>query len=284
MDDWLCPHHGLSSRRSFKFDPARKSRFFKGVSLEISLGYVYNIRLECDVVIASIFVNPTQFAPHEDLTTYPRDLERDIRLLGEGGCDILFAPSRVEELYPSGYKTFVTLNDIENTLEGMSRPGHFRGVATIVTKLFNIVRPTKAYFGQKDGIQCIVVKTLVRDLNFPINVVIGPTVRESDGLAMSSRNVYLSKEERAIAPIIYQALLAGKRAYENGERNASVLIDIAKDVLARQPKITLQYLSVASLDTGEEITSIGIDGALFSVAVKLGTTRLIDNVILEPIK
>ena len=236
-------------------------------------------RQECGGVIASIFVNPTQFGPTEDLSKYPRDLKRDLQLLEAAGVDLVWTPTN-EEMYLPGFSTWVEVEGLTRPLEGAARPGHFRGVTTVVTKLFNAVQPQKAYFGQKDAQQAAVIRKMTRDLNFPIEIVVCPTVREPDGLAMSSRNSYLSPEERTAAPILFRALTTAKTAYENGERDADALRKTMSDVLASEPLANQQYVSCADYDTLEELTTV-TDKSLLSMAVFIGKTRLIDNFVLE---
>jgi len=242
------------------------------------LSLIHKARDECRHVAVSIFVNPTQFGPNEDLAKYPRDLERDLDLIRPLGVDLVWTPSP-EVMYPSGYQTWVEVDTITRPLEGALRPGHFKGVTTVVTKLFNAVQPHKAYFGQKDAQQAAVLRQMTRDLNFPLEVVICPTVREADGLAMSSRNKYLDGEERKAATILYRALSAAKAAYDNGERSAEKLRKIMKDTLATEPRAQTQYVSCADYDTLEEL-EIMKGMTLLSMAVMLGKTRLIDNFVL----
>ncbi len=244
------------------------------------LSLVRRARDENEHVIVSIFVNPTQFGPHEDLATYPRDLERDLSLLADAGVDIVFAP-QAEELYPAGYQTWVELEHLPRYLEGARRPGHFRGVTTIVSKLFNLTRPTRAYFGQKDAQQALILRRMVRDLNFDLQLVICPTVREAHGLAMSSRNSYLNDDERQRAGVLYRALQAAAEAYQQGERDAERLRQIMADVLASEPLAHPEYVSVADLNTLEELTGPVQGPALLSLAVPFaGKARLIDNLWL----
>jgi pantoate--beta-alanine ligase len=233
---------------------------------------------ECDKVVVSIFVNPTQFGPQEDLSKYPRDLDRDLGLLEALGVDLVWTPT-VEEMYPPGYQTWVEVETITRPLEGAMRPGHFRGVTTVVAKLFAGVRPDRAYFGQKDAQQAAVIRQMTRDLNFPIEIVICPIVREPDGLAMSSRNVYLDPEQRRAATVLYRSLTAAKNAYGDGERAAGELRQIMKDVLAAEPLAQVQYVSCADYDTLEELETV-TGKTLLSMAVFLGKTRLIDNFVL----
>jgi pantoate--beta-alanine ligase len=235
-------------------------------------------REECASVVASIFVNPTQFGPNEDLTKYPRDLERDLRLLESAGVDLVWTPTP-DVMYPPGFQTWVTVDNITQPLEGSMRPGHFRGVTTVVAKLFNAVLPHKAYFGQKDAQQAAVIRQMTIDLNFPIEIVICPTVREADGLAMSSRNSYLNPEERKAAAVLFRALSAAESAYKNGERNAEKLRNIMKETIATEPLASMQYISCSDFYTLEELQDI-TGKSLLSMAVFVGKTRLIDNFIL----
>jgi len=242
------------------------------------LSLIRRAREECVSVVVSIFVNPTQFGPQEDLARYPRDLERDMSLI-EPYTDLLWTPT-AEIMYPPRYQTWVQVEDMTHPLEGAMRPGHFRGVTTVVAKLFNGVRPDKAYFGQKDAQQAAVIRQMVRDLNFPIEIVVCPIVRETDGLAMSSRNVYLNPEQRKAATILYRSLSQAKEAYENGERDAGMLRQVMKDVLASEPLANVQYVSCTDYETLEELDTVERK-ALLSMAVFIGKTRLIDNFVLE---
>ena len=236
-------------------------------------------RSSCESVIASIFVNPTQFAPTEDLAAYPRDLDRDLALLEAEGCDLVLAPSTNDEFYPAGYDTWVDVAGITQKLEGASRPTHFRGVATVVAKLFNIVQPQRAFFGQKDAQQALVIRRLIRDLNYNIKLVLGPTIREDDGLAMSSRNKYLTPEQRAAAPVLRRCLDRIESLYADGERDAENLRQAMTTILQAEPLALPDYISVADLDSLEELQRF--EGqALVSLAVRFGTTRLIDNTVL----
>lgn len=241
------------------------------------LSLIRRARAECDHVFVSIFVNPTQFGPKEDLSKYPRDLERDMRLI-EPYTDVLWTPS-AEEMYPQGYQTWVEVESLTHPLEGAMRPGHFRGVTTVVAKLFHGVLPHKAYFGQKDAQQVAVIRQMVRDLNFPLEVVVCPTAREADGLAMSSRNVYLDPEQRRAATVLFRALSAAKDLYEAGERDAGQLRARMQAVLADEPLAEVQYVSCADYDTLTELEKIN-GKALLSMAVFFGKTRLIDNFVL----
>lgn len=244
------------------------------------LALVEQARRECPAVAVSIFVNPTQFGPNEDYARYPRDTDRDLALLEAAGVDLVFIPS-VEEMYPPGFGTYVIQPAADEVLEGAARPGHFRGVATVVCKLFNIVQPTKSYFGQKDAQQTVVVRQMVRDLNLPVEIVIVPTVREPDGLALSSRNVYLNAEQRAAAPVLYRALRTAAERYAAGERDAETLRTVMRSVLAGEPLARPDYVSVAHPLTLRELDRIGADGALLSLAVRFDQVRLIDNWLLE---
>lgn len=243
------------------------------------LSLVRRARQECRSVSVSIFVNPTQFGPHEDLNAYPRDLERDLRLLEPLGVDLVWTPTN-GVMYPPGYQTWVTVEELTRPLEGAARPGHFRGVTSVVAKLFNAVLPQKAYFGQKDAQQAAVIRQMTRDLNFPIGIVVCPTVREPDGLAMSSRNAYLNPEERRAATVLYRALSAAKAAHEKGEREAEALRRIMRETIEAEPLARLQYVSCADYDTLQELERV-TGKTLLSMAVFVGKTRLIDNFILE---
>jgi pantoate--beta-alanine ligase len=240
---------------------------------------VTRARTECKSVAVSIFVNPTQFGPTEDLAKYPRDLERDLRQLEAAGADLVWTPTP-EIMYPAGYQTWVQVQEITRGLEGAQRPGHFRGVATVVSKLFNAVDPAKAYFGQKDAQQAAVIRQMTRDLNFPVEIVVCPIVRESDGLAMSSRNVYLSPEQRQAATVLHRALIAAEDAYKGGERQADALRGVMEKTLATEPLAKVQYVSCADYDTLVELEKV-THKALLSMAVFFGKTRLIDNTVLE---
>lgn len=236
-------------------------------------------REECRSVVVSIFVNPTQFGPNEDLSKYPRDLERDLRLLEPVGVDLVWTPTP-EAMYPPGFQTWVEVEGLTRPLEGAARPGHFRGVTTVVAKLFNAVQPQVAYFGQKDAQQAAVIHRMTRDLDFPIEVVVCPTMREADGLAMSSRNAYLNAEERNAATVLFRALSAAKDAFEKGERSADRLRQIVSETVSTEPLARLQYVSCADYDTLEELETI-TRKVLLSMAAFVGKTRLIDNFVLE---
>lgn len=235
-------------------------------------------REECDRVAASIFVNPTQFGPTEDLSKYPRDLDRDLSLLEAAGVDLVWTPDN-ETMYPPDFSTWVEVEGLTRPLEGAARPGHFRGVTTVVAKLFNAVQPQAAYFGQKDAQQAAVVRKMTRDLNFPVEIVVCPTVREADGLAMSSRNSYLSPEERKSAIVLFRALTAAREAFERGERDAESLRKVMSATLASEPRARTQYVSCADYDTLEELGTV-TGKALLSMAVFIGKTRLIDNFVV----
>jgi pantoate--beta-alanine ligase len=234
-------------------------------------------RLQCDALVVSIFVNPTQFAPAEDLATYPRRITQDWQLCRDEGVDVCFEPTATG-MYPKGFLTVVTVPSIARRWEGESRPHHFAGVATVLTKLFGIVRPDLALFGQKDYQQCAVVRRLVKDLNLDIRLVIRQTVRERDGLAMSSRNVFLSTEERRIAPIFYHALLAGRRAIEAGMTDADSVDAIMRKVLGGEPAIRIDYLALCDPDTLEPLDRVDRQAVILG-AIRLGSVRLIDNVL-----
>ena len=268
----------LRSARAILDDP---------VGLVPTMGYMHEGHLslvrqaaeECASVVVSIFVNPTQFGPSEDLAAYPRDMERDLRLLEPLGVDLVWTPTP-EIMYPDGFQTWVQVEVLTDPLEGAMRPGHFRGVTTVVAKLFNSVQPARAYFGQKDAQQVAVIRRMARDLNFPLEVVVCPTMRELDGLAMSSRNAYLDPEQRQAATVLYRALNAAKEAYGAGECDAEKLRAIMRETLAAEPLARMQYVSCADYDTLEELDQI-TGNALLSMAVFVGKTRLIDNLVLE---
>jgi pantoate--beta-alanine ligase len=243
------------------------------------LSLVRKAKEENDIVFVSIFVNPTQFAPNEDLDSYPRDLERDLRLLSELDVDVVFTPGE-ETMYPPGFQTDISVKQVSKLLEGRARPTHFKGVAVVVAKLINIIDPAKAYFGQKDAQQCVLIKRMVEDLNFDVEIVVCPIVRERDGLAMSSRNARLSANDRAAAPIVYQSLLSAFNSFLEGERNGDKLRKQISETLGSEPAARIDYVSVADPITLEEL-SIVEKGALMSTAVYFGDIRLIDNILLE---
>jgi len=242
------------------------------------LALVRQARAENSTVVVSIFVNPTQFGPNEDLATYPRDLDRDLKLLEREGTDIIFVPSG-EEMYPGGFSTWVDVEKVTGRLEGASRSGHFRGVATVVAKLFNIIQPNRAYFGQKDAQQAVVIKRMVADLNMNLEIVVVPTVRESDGLAMSSRNSYLNPEERQSAAVLFGALSLARQLWQFGERDGDKIRCEMRLLIEKEPLARIDYVSIADADALEELEVIDRP-ALASLAVRIGRTRLIDNILL----
>jgi pantoate--beta-alanine ligase len=244
------------------------------------LSLVRAARDECKSVIVSIFVNPTQFGPKEDMETYPHDIHQDLNLLEVEGVDLVWLPTH-QIMYPPCFQTWVDVEEVSQPLEGGKRPGHFRGVTTVVAKLFNAVQPHKAYFGQKDAQQVVVVKRMVQDLDFPLDLVVIPIAREKDGLAMSSRNVYLDEAQRKSAPVLQRALIAAHAAYDSGERDAEKLRQIMTDTINAEPLAEQQYVSCAHPETLEELDKVGEEGALLSMAVYFGKTRLIDNLILS---
>lgn len=245
------------------------------------LSLMRRAREECGKVVVSLFVNPIQFGPQEDYHRYPRDEKRDAEMAEKEGVDVLFVPS-VAEMYPEGYATYVVVERLTEGLCGKFRPGHFRGVTTVVLKLFNIVKPHKAYFGMKDYQQLKVIERMTRDLNLDIQIVPCPTVREADGLAMSSRNTYLSPQERKSASIIYRSLLSAREAFQQGERSAMKLREIVERMLKEEPLVSkIDYVEVVHPETLESIERIGEDGAVIAVALYIGKARLIDNILLR---
>ncbi len=260
----------------------------KIVGLVPTMGYFHEGHLslmkkaveQCDVVVTSVFVNPLQFGPQEDFASYPRDLERDAKLAEGVGVDVIFAPT-AEEMYPTGFNTRVVVGEsITGKLCGRSRPGHFTGVATVVTKLINIVRPDRAYFGQKDAQQVVVIERMVRDLHLGPQIITVPIVREADGLAMSSRNVYLNKEERKAATILYKSLKLAEGKVQQGERDAKAIRKLVTDKINSEPLAELDYVELYSLPDLKDIAVL--EGrVLLAVAAKFGRARLIDNIILE---
>jgi pantoate--beta-alanine ligase len=261
----------------------------KVIGLVPTMGYFHEghlslmrrARQECDLVVVSLFVNPIQFGPQDDFRSYPRDEKRDAEMAEKEGMDVLFIPS-VSEMYPEGYSTYVEVQRLTEGLCGKFRPGHFRGVTTVVLKLFNIVNPHKAYFGEKDYQQLKVIEKMARDLNLDVEIVPCPTVREEDGLAMSSRNSYLSEEERRSATVIYKALIEAKRLYENGERDAEKLESKAREILLNEKLVRkIDYVEVVHPETLEELEIVGEDGAVLAVALWIGRARLIDNIKLK---
>jgi pantoate--beta-alanine ligase len=256
------------------------------VGLVPTMGYLHEghlslarrARAECASVAASIFVNPTQFGPSEDLASYPRDLPQDLSLLEAAGVDLVWTPTP-EIVYPAGFQTWVTVEEVARPLEGSQRPGHFRGVATVVAKLFNAFQPDRAYFGQKDAQQVAVIRQMARDLDFPVQIVVCPTVREHDGLAMSSRNAYLNAEQRAAAPVLFRALSAAAAAWAAGQSDAEDLRQLMAGVIDAEPLARRQYVSCADPVTLQELEGPA-QRALLSMAVYVGKTRLIDNLVL----
>jgi pantoate--beta-alanine ligase len=242
------------------------------------LALVRQARAENSSVLVSIFVNPTQFGPQEDFDKYPRNPKRDLAMLEKEGVDLVFMPS-VAEMYPSQFDSWVEVGKVAERLEGATRPGHFRGVATVVAKLFNIVQPDKAYFGQKDAQQALVIKKIVADLDMNLEVVIVPTVREPDGLAMSSRNTYLNPEERKAATVLYQALSLAQKLWSQGEKDAQTIRQQMTDLIKKQPLADIDYISIADAETLDELDKVR-PPAVVSLAVRIGKTRLIDNVVL----
>ena len=253
-----------------------------GALHEGHLSLVRAARAANDVVAASIFVNPTQFGPNEDLAKYPRSFERDCQLLEREGVEFLFAPS-VEEIYPAGAVTWVTVEGLSEKLDGRSRPGHFRGVTTVVAKLFHIVEPDAAFFGQKDAAQVAIIRRMVRDLNLAVKIVVCPIVRETDGLAMSSRNAYLDPEQRKKALVLHRSLMRVQKMVEAGERAAAKLMTAGREEFGRENSVRLDYFEIVDPETLDPVEDVS-DGALVAVAAYVGSTRLIDNVLLESSK
>jgi pantoate--beta-alanine ligase len=251
-----------------------------GALHEGHLSLVRAAKAQCGAVAVSIFVNPTQFGPKEDLSKYPRQFDRDCGLLKKEGVDILFAPP-VDEMYPSGAVTWVLVEGLSEKLDGRSRPGHFRGVSTIVAKLFHIFEPEAAFFGQKDAAQLAVIRRMAQDLNLPVEIVACPIVREPDGLAMSSRNAYLNQEERIRALVLQRSLQHAQQNFQAGERNATNLISAAKAIFAREPQVVLDYFEIVDPDTLVPVDRIW-QRTLLAVAAYVGSTRLIDNTLLDP--
>ena len=252
-----------------------------GALHEGHLSLVRAARSASDVMAASIFVNPTQFGPNEDLAKYPRSFERDCEMLKREGVDFVFAPS-VEEMYPGGAVTWVTVEELSSKLDGRSRPGHFRGVTTVVAKLFHIVEPDKAFFGQKDAAQVAIIRRMVRDLNLPVEIVVCPIMRESDGLAMSSRNAYLDPAQRKQSLVLHRSLMRVQKIAEAGEYDASKLSAAGRETFAEEQSVRLDYFEIVNPDTLDSVSDIS-QGALVAVAAYVGTTRLIDNLLLKPI-
>jgi pantoate--beta-alanine ligase len=237
-------------------------------------------KAENDDVVVSIFVNPTQFGPSEDFSSYPRNIPRDISLLTDVGVDVVFMPSAAE-MYPPNFNTWVDLEKVTDVLEGASRPGHFRGVATVCSKLFNIVSPTKAYFGQKDAQQCVVIKRMVTDINMNLDIVVVPTVREPDGLAMSSRNTYLKPDERKAAVVLSKSLNLARKMWLEGEHDAQRIRLAMRELIQSESLVErIDYISIANMETLEELDEVKRPSVV-SLAVKIGKPRLLDNTILE---
>ena len=249
-----------------------------GALHEGHLSLVRTAKSQTDIVVVSIFVNPTQFGPNEDLSRYPRPFKKDCDLLEKEGVDILFAPS-AEEMYPPGAITYVTVEGMSERLCGKSRPGHFRGVTTVVSKLFHIIEPDVAFFGQKDAAQLAIIRRMARDLNMPVEIVGCPIVREPDGLAMSSRNAYLTREQREAALILHRALRGVQKEFEQGERRSLTLIEAGKRIIASEPSARLDYIEIVDPSTLEAVDHLS-QTALIAVAAHLGSTRLIDNIVL----
>lgn len=262
-----------AERRTIGFVPTM------GALHEGHLSLVREAHAKCDVVVVSVFVNPAQFGPKEDFAAYPRDLTRDSALLAECEVDYVFAPT-VAEVYPKNFSTYVTVERLSDQLEGAARPGHFRGVTTVVALLLNIIWPDVAFFGQKDAQQTIVIKQMVRDLAFDTEIVILPTARAASGLALSSRNDYLDEEQRKAAPVLYRGLSRAAAEYHKGERSAASLIEAVKSIVDGEPLARLDYISVNDAETLERLDKLGDGPALISMAVFIGKTRLIDNVVL----
>jgi pantoate--beta-alanine ligase len=250
-----------------------------GALHEGHLSLVRRAKRECDSVGVSIFVNPAQFGPAEDLASYPRNIELDLSMLEAQGVDVVWTPEE-SEVYPPGFQTWVTVEELSRPLEGARRPGHFRGVATVVAKLFNAFQPQRAFFGQKDAQQVMVIRRMAADLDFPVEIAVCPTVRESDGLAMSSRNAYLKPAERQAATVLFRALTAAKRAFDGGERDAERLREILRGVIAAEPLAKIGYVSVADPSSLAEAAG-RVNVGLMSLAVQIGNTMLIDNLSLD---
>ncbi|HEX9630360.1 MAG TPA: pantoate--beta-alanine ligase [Pyrinomonadaceae bacterium] len=254
-----------------------------GALHEGHLTLVREARRMCDVVVVSVFVNPTQFGPTEDFAHYPRDLTRDTALLTDYNVDYIFAPT-AEEMYPRGFCTYVNVSGLSKLLEGETRPGHFRGVATVVSILLNTVRPDFAFFGQKDAQQSVIIKRMVRDLAFDTEIVVLPTVREDSGLAISSRNLYLTDEERESAAVIHRALAKAKENFKKGERHAAKLADIVRSTIETEPHARLDYVSIVDAETLEKLDKIDERPVLIAIAAYIGKTRLIDNIVVNKVK
>jgi pantoate--beta-alanine ligase len=261
----------------------------KSIALVPTMGYLHDghlslikkAKIKNDIVVVSIFVNPTQFGPNEDFARYPRNIEQDTELAKLAGCDILFTPA-VEEMYPAGFSSYAIVENISSVLEGKYRPTHFKGVTTIVLKLLNIVQPQIAYFGQKDAQQCIVIKKMVSDFNLSTEISIVPTLRESDGLAMSSRNVYLNSEERKNAVVLYQSLRLGENLIQQGERDSEIILTEMMKLIQSKNPTAIDYIEIVGSDDLEKKDSIKTgESILIPLAVRFGSTRLIDNIIIN---
>ena len=254
-----------------------------GALHEGHLSLVREARRMCDVVVVSVFVNPTQFGPSEDYEAYPRDLTKDTALLTDYNVDYIFAPAP-EEIYPKNFSTYVNVGGLSKLLEGESRPGHFRGVATVVAILLNTVRPDFAFFGQKDAQQAVIIRRMVRDLAFDTEIVVSPTVREDSGLAISSRNLYLDAEEQQSAAVIHRALKQAKESYKKGERHAARLAEIVRTTIETEPRVRVDYVNVVDAETLEKLDKVDERPILIAVAAYVGKTRLIDNTMLNKTK
>lgn len=254
-----------------------------GALHEGHLSLVREARRMCDIVVVSVFVNPAQFGPGEDFERYPRNLTQDTALLTDYNVDYIFAPP-VEEIYPKGFTTYVNVSGLSKLLEGESRPGHFRGVATVVTILFNIVKPDFAFFGQKDAQQAVIIRRLVKDLALDTEVIVLPTVREDSGLAMSSRNSYLSPEEQEAATVIHRALLKAKEFYKAGEKHAAKLMDLVRTTIEAEPRVRVDYVSINDAETLESLDKLDDRTVMIAVAAYIGKIRLIDNTMLNSAK
>ena len=276
--------HTIDEMRATRHAARRKGKTVglvptMGALHEGHLSLVRMARAQCDLVVVSIFINPLQFGPHEDLAKYPRNFDRDRDLLEREGVEVIFAPT-VEEMYPAGAITYVTVEALSDRLCGRSRPGHFRGVTTVVSKLFHIVEPDRAFFGQKDAAQSVIIRCMVRDLDIPVQVVIGPIVREPDGLAMSSRNAYLDASQRLSALVLHRSLLAVQERFDRGERKVQALIEAGKQVFSEDPSVRLDYLEIVDPETLDPVDDLS-QRALVAVAAFVGKARLIDNVVLS---
>ena len=275
----------IDDMRAFRY-AARKSG--KRLGLVPTMGALHEGHLSLvraardasDIVVVSIFVNPTQFGPNEDFAKYPRKLASDAEMLDREHVDVIFAPS-VHDMYPGSAVTWVTVEEMSARLCGRSRPGHFRGVTTVVAKLFHIIEPDAAFFGQKDAAQVAIIRRMVRDLNMPIEIEVGAIVREPDGLALSSRNAYLNPEERKSALILHRSLQQAQTSFEEGERNSAKLIAAGTQEFSSEPQARLDYFEIVDPDSLEPITTIS-KRALIAVAAFIGNTRLIDNIIVDP--